>query len=245
MKLSPCFSKRDALLFGWETAKRRIGFFIPVVLIAGLLIVALGMLFNMGRDAARDIARDIARDLARGVRPGRMVRESNFFFLMSLKGLAVLVVVQVLKMGLIQISLRFADDRPARLADLFAAWPMTFRFTVAEFIYELVLYLGLLALVIPGIVWAVRAGFFGYLVVDRGLGPVRALTKSLEITRGVGWDVFLLGLLLITIVVAGTLALLVGLFWALPAAMLAAAWVYRRLLPAEVPAAKPAPAPPL
>ena len=85
MSPSPRFSKRDALRFGWETAKRRIGFFTPVVLIAGLLIVALGMLANMGRDAAREVAGKMAQDLARGVRPEPNVRVSHFFLLMSLK----------------------------------------------------------------------------------------------------------------------------------------------------------------
>jgi uncharacterized membrane protein len=71
--------------------------------------------------------------------------------------------------------------------------------------------------------------FFSYFVVDQELGPIEALKRSAEITQGVKGDLFLLGLALGGINLLGAVALLIGLFATIPTAMLATAFVYRRL----------------
>jgi uncharacterized membrane protein len=93
---------------------------------------------------------------------------------------------------------------------------------------------------VPGIIWAIKCPMFGYLIIDRDMPPVAALKKSVEITKGAKWDIFLLGLLFLGIIILGVLACVVGLFAAIPTVMVAHAFVYRKLAssaPQEMPAA--------
>ncbi len=89
---------------------------------------------------------------------------------------------------------------------------------------------GLILLIIPGIIWAIQFCFYDYLIVDRGFGPVDALKKSSEITKGVKLDLFVFGMLLGIINLLGFICLVVGLFVTIPTTMVAMAFVYRKLL---------------
>jgi hypothetical protein len=209
---APKFSTDEAIQFGWNTAKRNLGFFV-ILLIVVVLAQAIP---NQVQTATKDTAP----------------------FLSFLFGLVSLAVGQVIGMGLTRISLRFADGHPGRLSDLYADIPRFFSFFFAGILYIVIVVAGLILLIVPGIMWAVRYGFYGYLVIDRGAGPLEALRKSAEITQGARWQVFLFGILMFGILLVGAIALLVGLFWAIPTTLVAAAVVYRRLLAAtEGPAA--------
>jgi tetratricopeptide (TPR) repeat protein len=97
--------------------------------------------------------------------------------------------------------------------------------TLAAAITLGVLFLILLPLTV---IWAIKYQFFGYLVVDRGLGPVEAIRKSADVTDGAKVDLFLFCLLIVGINLLGMLALMVGLFVTLPLSVIAYAHVYRR-----------------
>lgn len=84
-------------------------------------------------------------------------------------------------------------------------------------------------LIIPGIIWAIKFQYYGYFIVDKGLGPIKALEASSNLTDGVKWDLFLFGLLLTCIDLLGLLCLGIGLFAAIPTTIIARAFVYRRL----------------
>jgi uncharacterized membrane protein len=105
-----------------------------------------------------------------------------------------------------------------------------FKYLIGDILYGLIIIGGLILLIIPGIIWAIQFQFFGYLIIDKGLGPIEALKKSSKITKGAKWDLFLLGILLVLINILGALALLVGLFATIPTTMIANAFVYRKLL---------------
>ncbi|MGQ0569421.1 MAG: DUF975 family protein [Armatimonadota bacterium] len=120
-------------------------------------------------------------------------------------------------------------------------WPWD---CACRLIYAVFVAVGFVLLIIPGIILAARLSLYGFLMVDKGLGPRAALTRSAELTQGAVWDLFVFGLLLFGIVVLGALALFVGLFVALPTILMASAYVYRKLLAqAEGSAATPAPPP--
>ncbi|MEN8119167.1 MAG: hypothetical protein ABFS35_02425 [Bacteroidota bacterium] len=69
---------------------------------------------------------------------------------------------------------------------------------------------GFILLVVPGIILACRLAFVPYLVMDKQLDPVKAVEESWRLTKGYGWTIFGMGLLAIPVVIAGILALLVG-----------------------------------
>lgn len=139
---------------------------------------------------------------------------------------------RVLEMGILKISLTLHDGLKAKMPDLFSCFPLFFRYVGGMALYLLIVAGGLVLLIVPGVIWAVRFGFYACLIVDKGLGPVEALKKSYEMTRGSAWNVFLLDILSAGIILLGILCLVIGLFAAIPVTLLAWVYVYRKLLSA-------------
>ena len=199
------FDISEAVQFGWDTTKNSMGFSI------GLLIVVY-LLENI---------------------PDRIAEllEADFPILSTTIRIASIVLSMIVMMGAIKIYLRFCDGEKGEFSDLFSCYPLFFKYLVGSILYGLIVVVGLILLIIPGIVWAIKFQFFDYLIVDKGLGPIDALEKSSEITRGVKWDLFIFGILLGIINLMGFLCLMIGLFVTIPVTMVAIAFVYRKLLP--------------
>jgi len=195
----------EALQFGWDTTKSNIGFFIGLLIVAGLI--------QYIPDIVAEIIEADAPDMS------LIIRIASF------------VLSMIIVMGVIKICLRFCDGAKGEFSDLFSCYPLFFKYLVGSILYGLIVVVGLILLIIPGIVWAIKFYFFDYLIVDKGLGPVDALEKSSEITRGVKWDLFAFGILLVIINMLGFLCLVVGLFVTIPVTMVAIAFAYRKLLP--------------
>lgn len=196
------FSDGEALKFGWRTALDNLGFFIALLL-AFLLLVYIPVLLGILLD---NIALQILLQVVSWV--------------LSI----------VAGMGLIRVALKFADNQKGQLTDLLASFPLFFKYLFGSILYGLIVLAGLILLIIPGIIWAIKYQFYSYLIVDKGLGPIEALKASGALTSGARWD--LLGFFIVALIVLylGALALLVGLFVTIPTWMVATAFVYRRLL---------------
>jgi hypothetical protein len=74
---------------------------------------------------------------------------------------------------------------------------------------------GLILLIIPGIYWAVRLAFTHQRFVADGLGVKESIRASFADTRGRWWNVFGLAMMSLLLILAGALALVVGVFVAL------------------------------
>jgi uncharacterized membrane protein len=96
-------------------------------------------------------------------------------------------------------------------------------------LYALIFIAGLILLIVPGIIWAVKFGLWPCFVVDKGLGPIQALKASSRTTRGVKWDLFGFGVICVIFTLAGLLCLIVGVFATYPTIIVAHALVYRQL----------------
>jgi len=204
------FSKKEALRFGWITMKNNIGFFIGILLVAGLFPVASGIInktveLNKGNNAV--------------------------IFLLLVIAIAIWALQRVVEMGSMRIALKFNDKEKPIFSDLFSCFSLFFKYIAGTILYLLIMIGGLCLLVVPGIIWMIKFQFFGYLIIDKNLGPIEALKKSYEITRGVKWDLFLFHVIMMALVFLGALCLLVGLFAAIPMALVAYTYVYRKLSP--------------
>jgi uncharacterized membrane protein len=195
----------EALQFGWGTTKSNIGFFIGLLIVAGLIQYVPSIVAEIIEADAPDLS--------------LIIRIASFVLLM------------IIGLGIIKICLRFCDGEKREFSDLFSCYPLFFKYLIGSILYGLIVVVGLILLIIPGIVWAIKFQFFDYLIIDKGLGPIDALEKSSEITRGVKWDLFIFGILLGIINLMGLLCLVVGLFVTIPVTMVAIAFVYRKLLP--------------
>jgi hypothetical protein len=102
--------------------------------------------------------------------------------------------------------------------------------------------LGFFALIVPGIIIACRLAFVSYIIMDKKLDPIAAVELSWKLTRGYGWQIFLLGFVSIFIVILGFCLLIVGIFPAIMWVCSSFASLYESVLrekekPAEVAAA--------
>lgn len=100
--------------------------------------------------------------------------------------------------------------------------------------------LGLFALIIPGIIIGCRLAFVSYIIMDKKLDPIEAVELSWKLTRGYGWQIFLMGFVSIFIIFFGLLLLIVGIFPAIMWVCSSFAALYESVLrekepPVEIP----------
>jgi uncharacterized membrane protein len=197
------FGMGEAIRFGWDTMKSNIGFFI------GLLIVAF-LIENLP---------GIISHFVTGTFPMVAV-------LLTAAGMLLGMVVQ---MGLMKVSIKFCDGIKGQLDDLLSSFNLLLKYFAGSLVYFLIVIGGIILLIVPGIIWAIKFSLFPYFIVDKGLGPIEAIKASGRATDDAKWDLFLFGGLLGLINLAGALVFLVGLFATIPASMVAYAYAYRKL----------------
>ena len=208
----PALSIGDCISYGWETFKKRPWFLIGAFLLAMIITSVPGMFGpqpHIGPDG-QEI----------------MPPMSAFQVIMSIVSVVVSFLVGV---GMTTLALRAHDNvATAEIGDLWNPGPF-WRFVGAHILSAILIVLGLVAFVIPGIMIAVGLSFVPYLVVDRGLGPIKAMQESWRITNGHKWPLFLLILAMVGLNLLGAIALVVGILVAIPVTMIAFTHAYRTL----------------
>jgi uncharacterized membrane protein len=196
------FSKKEAINFGFDLAKKNLAFFV------GLFLITLGIAVFM-----------MALRLS----------AANAPFVAFVIWIIQTAIDLVIGIGLIHITLKFIDKKKAKYKDLFYYKPIV-NYFLASLLTGLIIFGGFILLIIPGIYFAVRLKYACYLVVDKNLSPVDAVKESWKITKGSVWNLFFFGIVLCLINILGFLCLIVGLFITVPLSMLATTFVYRKLL---------------
>jgi len=158
-----------------------------------------------------------------------MISVFPVFFDSWVVGLVSGILEMVVSLGLMKMCLRFVDGDRGELVDLFATFSLLISYLIASILVGFVTTIGLILLIIPGIIWGIRFQFFGWVIVDKNVGPFEAMQESWEITRGSAWNLFLLWIMLAGINILGMMALLVGLLVTIPLTMLTIGYVYRQL----------------
>jgi uncharacterized membrane protein len=153
---------------------------------------------------------------------------------------AIAIVEITLELGAVNVFLKLRDRQPAEFADLFNVFPRVPVFFIAVLIAFFAILFGFIMLIIPGIIVALRLQFIPYIVLDEDIGPLDAVQRSWNLTRGFTFDLFLYGLLLLGINILGIMALGIGVFVSAPVTGIATADMYRFLRHAEAANAAPA-----
>lgn len=133
-------------------------------------------------------------------------------------------------MGLINIALTYLDGRTAQPGDFFSPMPQILNYLVGMILYNAIVFVGIMLLIVPGIIWALQFQFVQYFIVDQQCGPIQALRRSSAITSGAKWNLLGFNVVLILIVLGGLMCLIVGVIPASIVAFLALTSVYRQLL---------------
>jgi uncharacterized membrane protein len=88
--------------------------------------------------------------------------------------------------------------------------------------------LGLLFLIIPGVIIAIRLTFVPYLLFDKNMKAMEAIKKSWELTKGYSWKIFGMVLLAILLVLIGIILLVLPVFFAIVWIMTTFAVLYNK-----------------
>ena len=199
------FSKIEAIRFGWNTTLHNFKFFLLVLgVVAGASLLP---------------------------------RIIGFFeiplLLTLLIGIVFWIINTTLLLGVIAIVLKFAKNEKPVIQDLFSKKHIFFKYIFSNALFVMLTLVGFLFFIIPGTILAIRLQFFVYFIVENEVGPIDAIKKSWNLTRGSFWNIFLFGLLAAAIQILGALALLVGLIFTTPTLWVAWAVVYEKLKAAK------------
>ncbi len=203
MKKTLSFSKREAIKFGWETLKKNFGFLVS--------IIAIYLVISFVPDFVAKRAMEINPLIG---------------YFLYIGGYVLMIVALI---GLVKISLKLYDNEKAKVSDIFSHYRLFFKYLIASIVYALIVLVGLILLIVPGIIFMLKYYFFDYFVVDKGYGPIEALKKSAEITKGNRLNLFMFILLILFINILGMFFFFIGLIITIPITILATAFVYRKL----------------
>ncbi len=141
------------------------------------------------------------------------------------------VVYGILVEGPIGFGVSFAYLKAARgdklvITDMFEAFRNYLNAVLASLLVGIIIGVGLVLLIVPGIIFACKLAFTPYLVVDRKMEVVEAVKTSWRMTNGHAWKVFGIGLMAIPIGIAGLLLFGVGIILSIMWVSLALASLY-------------------
>ena len=131
--------------------------------------------------------------------------------------------------GINRILLNLGSGDQARLEMLFSQGAKTLRMVGGMLLFYLVVVLGLILFIVPGVYLALRFGYFQYAIVDRNLGIIDAFKYSSELTKNNRLNLLGLFVIMFFVMIAGALALVIGLIFALPLVAMMLPVAYRFL----------------
>jgi uncharacterized membrane protein len=195
----------ESIRFGWDTFKKNLEI---ILLIEFAALVAVSVV-NAGSAVMEDIS---------------SFHEWGMW-------VADFVLGMIIHFGALKVALRLRDGEKVEFANMFDGFAVLAPFLAAAVLTKLAVGFGLMFLIVPGIVIAVRFCFFGFLLADAERGPIEAIQRSIEITRGRGLDLFFFGMAVFGLNILGLMAFGIGVFVTIPVSFLAGAYVYRSVEP--------------
>lgn len=136
----------------------------------------------------------------------------------------------ILNMGTVHITLSLANGQKRSYKELFTTVKPFWPFLGASLLVALIVGVGLVLLVVPGIVLGLTLQFYSYLIIDKHLGLVDSLKESARITKGHKWKLFWLMIILAIVNIIGVLIFGIGLLVSVPMSMMVMVHVYQRLV---------------
>lgn len=121
------------------------------------------------------------------------------------------------------------DDESAGIGEVLSGFKFLIPFSIASFLFFLAISVGTMLLVIPGIFLGLALGLYSFLVIDQFMGPIEALKRSWEITKGHRLKLLFLYFVLSMVVFGGIICFGIGVIPASIVSTVALADVYRKL----------------
>jgi len=202
------FSKKEAVRFAYQSVSSNFKFWIEA------MVFAIFVLYF-----PEAISKIFEKIYLPGVAVIFMFFLKIFFWALSV----------VLYTGLAYVSVLFCENKAVFFQELFSKTDRAASYFFSSLLYGLVVALGFLMFVIPGVIFMIRFQFYQYYAVSQGMSPVDALKASWRDTKGSFWNLFAFGFVLAGINILGALCLGIGLLFTIPISMVSSAYVYKKL----------------
>ena len=152
---------------------------------------------------------------------------------MGIESIISLVLSTWITVGYLHIILNFYKNKKKPLSEMFTQWKYFGRALLASIWIGLIVLVGLILLVFPGIYLALKYQFVMNLIVDKNIGVSEAMKESAEMTKGVKWQLFGFGFTALGVMILGAICLGVGVLVAMPVVLIAEIYIYNNLLTKE------------
>jgi hypothetical protein len=142
---------------------------------------------------------------------------------------AFLIFAAGVEVGFLQICLALCDGRKPTFADAFTQLTLGPKFLAGQMLYLLMIVIGLLLLVVPGIYLGVRYALFGFCLATGETNIMRSFQHSSILSTGSEICLLWVFVFLLVLNVLGASLLGLGLFITVPLSVLMMTTVYRQL----------------
>lgn len=201
--MSAKFSKKEAIVFGWEKFKKEWKFLVVIFIVAWVISSILSKIVGQAYES------------------------------MPISGVVLQIITYavnaVITLGILKIVLDITDNKKPSWRLLYELYPRALKYIGATILYGLMIVVGLVLLIIPGIYLAIRFQFYAYFIADKNMGIMDSLRASSKATKGSVVNLLAFGLICAGIALAGFLAFGLGILIAIPIVSIASAHVYRKL----------------
>ncbi|MFA5926605.1 MAG: hypothetical protein WCT32_02050 [Patescibacteria group bacterium] len=147
----------------------------------------------------------------------------------GLRNIIALLLSSWMTAGYLKLLLSYYDGKKLPFSELFKQFRYFWRILGLTLLLGLIVVIGFILLVIPGIYLSLRYQFAMNFIVDKDLGVIEAMSESSRITQGVKLSLFWFMLAVFVVLILGLLALGIGIFVAIPVVWLADVYLYKRL----------------
>lgn len=145
-------------------------------------------------------------------------------------GVLTIILSAPLNLGMAIFFLNIVREKEVRIEQIFEGFKNFVPSLVVTLLMVLVVGLGFVLLIIPGIILALGLSMAYYILADNpGMGAVDVLKASWEMMKGHKGDYFIYGLLCVVFSILGLLVLIVGIFYVLPIIYAASALFYEKI----------------
>ena len=209
---------------GWELTKRNVSTMVIVMLVYLGVTFALNIIFNIVFTAAFGTLQPNFGPNGEPVPPSLPLASIGIVIAAQL----VLMVASIyLGLGMIRVTLNIVSGREAAVGMMFGEGRKVIKASVATVLFGIMVSIGSLLFIVPGVYLALRYGQYMNAIVDRDLGIIDSLKYSSTLTTNNRINVFVLWLFAVLLAFAGVLACGVGVFFVMPVIWLAFTVAYR------------------
>lgn len=202
---------KEGMTFSWQLLKDNLGLLVKVILI--VLLVSGGL-------------QVLVQQLGRQVEENPTIQTSLVFSIVTLFTSLVAIAMDA---GKDKIILKLVDKKRTSLNDLLISGRMVINIFIASLLYGLMVMIGSVFFIIPGIYLAIKYSQFVMVIIDKNVGPFAALNESSRLTKDRILTLFGFGMLSFFFNVLGFFMFFIGLVVTSAVTGIAGVWVYRKL----------------